>query len=113
MIDQQHKRLFRIGDKLINAVLKNKDREVVEDLMEELNEHIEYHFKTEEAVMARTRFPLGDEHKLQHTDLLARARDLRERYRSDEIDASALVGFIAYELVSEHIIQQDLKFALK
>ena len=112
VIDQQHRRLFAIGDKLINAVLKNKPRETVEDLLDELNEQIEAHFKTEEAVMARTRFPLSKEHRVQHESLLEKARALREQYRTEQIDAGAMVGFIAYELVTEHIINEDSKFAL-
>lgn len=113
VIDQQHKRLFHIGDKLINAVLKHKDREVVEDLLDELNEHIRHHFETEEAVMARTRFPLSDEHKDQHQALLDRAHELRQRYRNNEIEVGDLVGFIAYDVVTQHIVHEDRKFALK
>ncbi len=113
VIDQQHKRLFRIGDKLINAVLKNKDREVIDDLLDELSQHITQHFATEESVMTRTKFPYLDEHKAQHAALLDKTHAVRERFRTGAIDVHTLVGFVAYELVAEHIIQSDLKFGLK
>ncbi len=113
VIDRQHRELFEIGDGLIHAVLKNKSRDHIEFLLDELTEHIQNHFVTEEAAMARTRFPLSGEHRAQHAELLEKARGLRDRYRSGLLDISELVGFIAYDVISEHIINQDLKFALR
>jgi hemerythrin-like metal-binding protein len=113
VIDRQHRELFEIGDGVIKAVLKNKSRDHIEFLLDELTEHIQNHFVTEEAAMARTRFPLSGEHRAQHAELLEKARGLRDRYRSGLLDISELVGFIAYDVISEHIINQDLKFALR
>jgi len=113
VIDDQHRALFEIGDGLINAVLKNKARNHIEFLLDELTEHIELHFITEEAAMARTRFPLSDLHRQHHQELLERARALRESYRQGRLDVSELVGFIAYDVITEHIVREDLKFALR
>lgn len=113
VIDEQHRNLFNIGDGLINAVLKNKSRNHIEFLLDELTQHIELHFVTEEAAMARTRFPLSDVHRAHHHELLERARALREGYRQGHLDVSELVGFIAYDVITEHIIREDLKFALR
>lgn len=113
LIDEQHRNLFKIGDGLINAVMQNKSARHIEFLLDELTKHIEAHFKTEEAAMARTRFPLSDEHREHHRELLERARALRESYRQGQLDVSALVGFIAYDVITEHIIREDLKFALR
>ncbi len=113
VIDGQHRALFQIGGRLINAVLKNQTRNHIESLLDELTTHIQEHFSTEEAVLARTRYPLTDEHKIHHTVLLKRAQTLRDRYRSGLLDLSELVGFIAYDVITEHIVKEDLKFALK
>ena len=43
-IDAQHRRLFEIGDTVINAVVKNKPRDHIEFLLDELTEHIQAHF---------------------------------------------------------------------
>ena len=45
--------------------------------------------------------------------LLAKAQSLRDRYRQHELELSELVGFIAYEVITDHILKEDLKFALK
>ena len=113
LIDEQHRSLFKIGDGLINAVLKNKSRNHIEFLLDELTKHIELHFITEEAAMARTRFPLSDEHREHHRELLERARALRADYRQGKLDVSELVGFVVYDVITEHIIREDLKFALR
>ena len=113
VIDSQHRKLFDIGDGLINAAVKGKSRDHIEFLLDEMTEHIQEHFATEEAVLARTRYPLSGEHRAHHADLLARAQSLRDAYRSHQLDLGELVGFITYEVIAEHIIKEDLKFALK
>jgi hemerythrin-like metal-binding protein len=113
VIDAEHRRLFEIGDTVINAVMKNKTRAHIEFLLDELTEHIQAHFSTEEAVLARTRYPLTQEHRGHHMELLQKAQGLRDSYRQGLLDVSELVGFIAYDVITEHIINEDLKFALK
>jgi hemerythrin-like metal-binding protein len=113
VIDAQHRKLFDIGDGLINAAVKDKSRNHIEFLLDEMIEHIQEHFDTEEAVLARTRYPLSAEHQTHHAELLIRAQSLRDAYRSHQIGLSELVGFITYEVIVEHIIKEDLKFALK
>lgn len=112
-IDAQHRQLFEIGDTVINAVLKSKPRNHIEFLLDELTEHIQAHFKSEEAVLARTRYPLTQEHRAHHAALLEKAQGLRDSYRQGLLDVSELVGFIAYDVITEHIIHEDLKFALR
>lgn len=112
-IDAEHRQLFEIGDTVINAVLKSKPRNHIEFLLDELTEHIQAHFKSEEAVLARTRYPLTQEHRAHHAALLEKAQGLRDSYRQGLMDVSELVGFIAYDVITEHIIHEDLKFALK
>jgi hemerythrin-like metal-binding protein len=111
VIDAQHRRLFGIGNELINSVLTGKSEFDVEILLEELIDHITDHFCTEEAVLAKTRHPLSKEHQEIHRSLLTKATSLRDRYHAGEVIVRDLVGFIAYDVVTEHIIKEDLKFA--
>ena len=113
VIDDQHRELFDISNDLINSVLLRKPKTDIELVLQELVEHIRHHFSTEEAVLARTRYPLTDEHREIHHLLLARARNLEERYRAGLLAVGDLVAFISYEVISAHIITEDLKFALR
>ena len=111
VIDAQHRRLFGLGNELIKAVLTNKPRGDIEWLLNELVDHITDHFCTEEAVLAKTKHPISEEHKGIHRALLSKAADLRDRYHSGEMPTSDLVGFIVYDVITDHITTEDLKFS--
>lgn len=113
VIDMQHRELFNVGNELINSVLDHRPKVGTEYLLHELVEHIKEHFSTEEEVLERTRYPLLAEHRNIHRALVERAADLQERYREGLLPVSDLVGFIAYDVISKHIIKDDLQFALK
>jgi hemerythrin-like metal-binding protein len=113
VIDTQHKKLFEIGDRLIHAVQRTHTRAKVEAILDELVEHIEEHFKTEEAVLAGSGHPITKEHLDSHVEMLEHAKSLRDRYRSRHVHMQELVSFIANDVVAEHIIKEDLKFSLQ
>lgn len=113
VIDRQHNEMFDLSNQLINAVLARKPKDAIESLLDDLVLQIQDHFATEEQVLARTHFPLTAEHKAIHRDLLDRASDLQERYLNGQLHVSDLVGFIAYDVIASHIIQDDQKFALR
>jgi len=111
-IDRQHKRLFGLGNELINTVSSNKPRGDVELLLDELINHITDHFCTEEAILARSKHPLSPEHQEIHRQLLAKAVSLRAKFLDGSLVTSELVGFIVYDVITDHITKEDLKFAV-
>jgi hemerythrin-like metal-binding protein len=113
VIDAQHRGLFVIGDELVQAAQQRRPREQIELMLDDMVEHIKSHFATEEAVLARTRYPLSREHRQMHDELLQRAQSLRDRYRADQLDVRELVSFVAHDVVAQHIVQEDLRFALQ
>lgn len=112
VIDAQHRRLFGLGNELITAVLANRPAGDIEWLLDELIEHITDHFCTEEAVLARSKHPISTEHREIHRLLLIKAADLRDRLHNGLTVTSEIVGFIVYDVITNHITQEDLKFAV-
>lgn len=112
-IDAQHRRLFGIGNELINAALTWKPKFDVELLLDRLIDEIAAHFRTEEAILARNGHPITDAHHELHRALLIKATDLRNRHDSDQLMTSDLVGFIVYDIVAKHFAEDDLKYATK
>lgn len=110
VIDAQHRRLFGLGNELIKAVSTNKLPGDIEWLLDELVDHITDHFCTEEAVLAKTKHPISKEHQGIHRALLSKAADLRDRHRSGRMLSADLVGFIVYDVITDHITKEDLKF---
>ena len=112
VIDMQHQELFNISNVLINSVMERQPKVGTEYLLHELVEHIKDHFSSEEEVLIRTGYPLLEEHRAIHRGLLERALALEGRYREGLLPVSDLVGFVAYDVIAAHIIQEDMKFAL-
>lgn len=110
VIDAQHRRLFGLGNELLKAVSTNKLPGDIEWLLDELVAHITDHFFTEEAVLAGTKHPLSEKHKGIHRSLLSDAADLRDRYCGDRMLTGELVRFVVYDVITDHITGEDLKF---
>ena len=113
VIDGQHRRLFGLSNEVINAVLGKQVKGNVDSLMDELVGHITDHFCTQEAVLAKFKSPQLPSHKQQHQNLLRRAKELRERLQTGDPVAGELVSYIAYELITEHILKQDLQVSAR
>lgn len=110
VIDRQHRRLFEIGNDLINSLLSRKPKGDVELLLDELLHDIKEHFQSEEEIMASYNNPISDAHKDIHANLLARVQRMREKFHDDVLSTSELVGFLTCDVVADHIIKEDLKF---
>lgn len=109
VIDEQHRRLFGIGNQIINTASSDRDKHQIEVLLDELIAAIEAHFCTEEAQLARIHHPLLAEHQGVHRRLLARAHDLRDGYVAGRVVTGDLVGFMVYDLVNMHVLKEDVK----
>lgn len=108
-IDRQHRRLFSLGNELINATLSNKAPGDIELLLDDLVEEVSNHFHTEECVLESTASPAGPVYKAAHETLLAQVKALRQRFQFGQLSVGELVGFIAHDVVAQHVIKEDLK----
>lgn len=113
VIDMQHRRLFELGNEIINAILTKRPQGDIELLMHELVEDIENHFNAEERIMEQHDAPLSESHKAIHSGLLCKVKSYQERFHEGDLSVGELVGFIAYDVVSQHITKEDLKFKPK
>lgn len=113
VIDAQHRRLFGVGNELINAAMQGKPKFDIECLLQELIDDIIEHFCTEECLLAQTANPLSKAHQQHHVGLLDKARSLQSLYQDDELPASELVAFIAYDVITEHILKEDIRWAVQ
>lgn len=110
LIDAQHRRLFEAGNAILNAILEGESRADVELMLDELISHVEAHFCEEEALLARARQPLSAEHQRNHRQLLATTKALAESYRRGEMSVADLFTFLTRDVVSGHIVREDLGF---
>ena len=109
-IDTQHRRLFELGNAFLNAITEKKPKLDVELLLDELVNEVARHFATEEAMLVQVKGALTPGHRDFHDYLLTRCRELGQLYHDDEINVRELFRFVSVEVVSGHILTEDLKY---
>ncbi|MDP2876177.1 MAG: diguanylate cyclase [Holophaga sp.] len=110
VIDAQHRALFEGANTLLSAVLDGKPKEAVGPLLEKLLGEIANHFRDEEDILRKAGFPFAESHGKCHTELVAKAMGLTERWERNELPLGELFSFLAYDVVAQHILREDRKF---
>ncbi|MET0986508.1 MAG: bacteriohemerythrin [Steroidobacteraceae bacterium] len=110
-MDDEHRELFRLANKLIDASLRASANTVVlSAALTQLLEHLETHFKEEEEMLARLRYPELEEHRRAHQGLLRRARKMKEMLLTGRVTVGAIVEFLAEDVVARHLLGVDRAF---
>ena len=109
-IDAQHKGLFELANKLLDAIHDGKGKGVLMNLTDRLLDHVKSHFSSEEALMESWGHTLTEEHKVAHRYLLDKAMDLREKLDNGSLLYHDVFTFFINDLVLRHIVEEDRKF---
>lgn len=109
-IDSQHRKLFALGNDLLNAIIDRKPKLDVELLLDELMHDIANHFCTEESLLTRIKHPYLNEHRAIHHRLLGQAKSMAAEYHEGRLKAGDLFHFVAVEVIMGHIVNDDLKY---
>lgn len=110
LIDRQHRRLFAIGNELINALMSKKPKADIELMMDELLSEIAEHFKSEAELMAEHQMPLCGAHQEIHRTLLSCLTDMRDKFPIGQLPLGELAGLLAYDVVSQHFLKGSQPF---
>ena len=109
-IDAQHRTLFEDANSLLSAVLGGLPQEACRPLMERLLKDLAHHFRYEEGLLRSAGYPQAEAHAACHAGLLTRARALAADYERDALPVGELFGFVADEVVSQHLFREDRKY---
>ncbi|NVJ91741.1 MAG: hypothetical protein HWE34_08795 [Methylocystaceae bacterium] len=82
MIDEQHKKLLVIAEKLFNAVIAKEDTKIVETAFQDLLAYTQKHFKDEEDFFISAGAPQVDKHQTEHAIL---AQELVEVWQKESL----------------------------
>lgn len=69
-IDRQHKRLFLLGEAVVESLTKSDERKVTVAQLQGFNVFALEHFKYEEGLMRSTSYPKAEQHARDHALLL-------------------------------------------
>ena len=111
MIDAEHRELFRLGNALIAAAIKQDSKpEMWRAALDSLRTHVVLHFQNEEAVLARHGYERLAEHQRDHAALLDRARELEAAVIVDAGELVSLVNFVVRDVIARHMLKVDRDF---
>jgi len=110
-IDEQHQRLFALGNELFKIASEGKGLDNYDKIMAVLSEmknYAVYHFRHEEQLMSKYNFPGLDAHKSEHEDFIYKINefsfsDIDENQRQVTLE---LLKFVA-DWIEKHILKSD------
>jgi hemerythrin-like metal-binding protein len=108
LIDGQHRRLFGLASEAMNILLAQEARSEEDALLDQLIDHMDQHFLTEEALLEDVNDPGLSLHKAEHMAMLAKAKSLRDRFHNREPITKELVTFLSDDVIFNHIMRENL-----
>lgn len=110
-IDDDHRQLFRLLDRLQLAMKQGKANTVMGGILDELVGYTVTHFQREEQFMRRIGYADFAAHKAEHDKLIAQVQDLQARFKSGAITLSISTHQFLGDWLNSHIMQSDMKLA--
>jgi len=113
-VDTQHKKLFEIGNQLSEMVFSKEhmdNSKQIADILMELKNYTEYHFKDEEALMRMHGYVYLENHINEHKRLIEKVNKV-----CNEFNQYSLKDFYLYLIdiisvwITNHILKEDMKF---
>ncbi|MDR0497602.1 MAG: bacteriohemerythrin [Treponema sp.] len=111
LIDDQHKELIRLTNKLFVSCLAGRERsmDVFLDTIHDVVDYTSYHFTTEEKVMERVNYPEYFKHKSEHVDFVREVYDRVAEFEPGKIVAPIKFVYFLRDWVLHHIAMSDRK----
>jgi len=110
-IDAEHRELFVLANALIDALPAAKtDPPLFRAAFDRLLNHVQDHFRAEEAILDALGYDQAEEHRRAHQGLLRRAGQLRARCATGEVTLGAVVEFLAQDVIARHLLTVDRAF---
>ncbi|MBP1765665.1 MAG: ydaM1 [Firmicutes bacterium] len=110
IIDDQHRELIELTNRLIYYSLSNAEFEKVDSQLDVLLQRVEQHFNYENHILFNMGYPDQQRHFIIHKTLLAEASKRKEAYQKKELKLSAFLPFITDDVIIGHIKDEDAKY---
>lgn len=109
--DSEHRKLFDLINALYDAMKVGKGRAVLQQIVSELSDYTQTHFRAEEGLMERAKYPGLAGHRLEHQRFVAKVHDFKK-----DLDAGiggnavAVLEFLK-DWLAKHIKTIDQKYS--
>ena len=110
-IDNQHKTLVGLINKLDDAVNNGNSKEVLKVIIKELVRYTQAHFIYEEALFNMHGYPESDNHQIAHKKLFEKVEMFKKAVDEDQEDIyNELLDFLNNWLY-RHILKEDMAYS--
>lgn len=106
IIDDDHKNLVSLFNHCIDVTEGSDNKDRLIEILEELLNYINFHFRREEVIMKICDYPGLSRHKQQHEQLIDSLNQYIKAFTSGELRAETLLYFL-YEWLSLHVFASD------
>lgn len=106
-IDEQHKKLIGMINKLHDALF---DIEVQKVVINEMVDYVNYHFETEEKYMKQLQFAGYEEHRKEHEQLTEKVMDIKNAFEMTHALLSLAILNFLKEWLENHLLNMDMKY---
>ena len=108
-IDEQHKMLFDIMNRLWDGIVRNAPAASMTPLLEELERYTVLHFTEEETFMRSIHYPQIDAHMALHRRFVQKIQDEKAKTMNGQPTSLELLHFLRDWLVN-HILVEDKRY---
>lgn len=110
-IDEQHKKLIGIINKLYTSFMEKKQNEEISEVMKELADYTRYHFSTEEQLFRSKKYPFAAEHEKEHEQFVDELYQLKIKFDNSPSVLTLKVMTFLQKWLKDHILVKDKKYA--
>jgi len=110
-IDEQHKKLINMINALNEAMLTGSSNELLGKIFTGLAAYTQKHFAYEENMFAEYGYTNSQEHKRQHSELIAQVVELKEKFMENpQGTISADLMLFLKRWLTNHIMRTDKEY---
>jgi len=110
-VDLEHDLQMQMLDSLSQAVEKGGDYSPMNYILEQFIEFSDMHFLSEQLVMRLHSYPGYEPHLEEHTRLMKKVREIREKLNRGEAQPSLILIQELRDWLMDHIAREDAAFA--
>lgn len=111
-IDNHHKTLFNITNKLLANCLDTNQSNCLEPIIEELVAYSNYHFSAEEQYMRNMGYKDIDKHISEHRSYTQRILYLQQVANKNDFGLTKELVVFLGNWILHHVIEEDKKFSV-